>query len=893
MAEPIQVVSPEGRKATVEPQDLDYVLQQGFRLESAEEAGQRAKEAEYGTLGQEVLTGLEGAAKGITFGVSTPLQIAFGADPENIRARQEVNPNAHLAGEVAGGVALGLATAGVGTGAGAASVAKTGGSLAARAGAAALREGLAGAALGAAGGAGNVIHEAALGNPNLTAENVVEQIGLGALMGGGLGAALGGAGVALPEAIKGARNAVGGAFQKGKSQLGKLYGAAEGVTGTEGNVANFMIQHSLEIEGLERALPGMADNISTATPEMASWMVKNGSRLAEMETAFPGTSKAISRVDPATAEELVSNWKSIITDPKARKAMTGNLKQGMQEVVDNTNKLLKRINTEFVKGEEEALLSSVSKEAAEGAYERVASKIDEALGAMRAKKEQFAPGYASKLEDIRLGLERDVADTPAAIFQRVKTLRQQVDELINFEAQPGALSFTERNAQSVLKDVRKELKSALVDEATWGPAAARRAGLDEAQAQWMRLTGKGGIFRKRFMEKGASGGYEVPATKVNTWLNGMATGKGEESAAAWGKVMEAAKRVVDEAEASAAHIPTSAFDKKAAAGLLEKTASQMDEAQRAASVTAMHKQLLSGGMGIAGSGPVTPTLGQGLLGQAAGAVLPGAVTRVASTVTSVPRTVKVLGAMERAGQAASKKIDDLAASIARGARPAAHVGETVGATLQPNRVAELASNPAALQAELQRVTDGVHEHAPETAQALQIGTARTIAFLASKLPPPVQRGPLGPQMEPSPGQLSAYNRCAAIVEQPTRILGHLSAGTLTPDMVEAAEVCAPQMLAKMRTSVLDKLTEQGDFVKLPYRTRLGLQLFLGQSLDGTGTPQAIQANQAAYQRPSQRSPENQTGDAAMKPTQTGMGKLKSASRMATPGQGAEQRMGRE
>src|SRR5262249_3577032 len=56
-------------------------------------------------------------------------------------------------------------------------------------------------------GAGNVIHENALGDPNLTAQSAIAQIGMSALLGGGLGVAFGAGEVALPKILSKAKEA--------------------------------------------------------------------------------------------------------------------------------------------------------------------------------------------------------------------------------------------------------------------------------------------------------------------------------------------------------------------------------------------------------------------------------------------------------------------------------------------------------------------------------------------------------------------------------------------------------------------------------------------------------------------------------------------------------------
>ena len=125
---------------------------------------------------------LEAAARGATFGLSDIAeQKLLGVPQEAIRGRkeafQEEHPIASGAANVAGGAGTLLLTGGL---AGPAEALVGGEGLAASA--------LGAGAEGAAFGAGSAISDASLGDPNLNAQKVAADIGLGAILGAGLGA---------------------------------------------------------------------------------------------------------------------------------------------------------------------------------------------------------------------------------------------------------------------------------------------------------------------------------------------------------------------------------------------------------------------------------------------------------------------------------------------------------------------------------------------------------------------------------------------------------------------------------------------------------------------------------------------------------------------------------
>lgn len=198
-----------GEIYNVPVEQLRDALGGGFRLETDEEATKAQLEDKYGGTTGELLAGAAGAARSLSFGLSDVMLTESGiADKAALAGLKDANPAASTAGEVAGvaasllipggaigkaGQAAEAATAGVrgvatlATGAEkAVEVALRGSStgfgralLAKGAGAA-----VGGAIEGALFGAGQVVSEAALGDPEEVAEKALAHIGLSALLGG-------------------------------------------------------------------------------------------------------------------------------------------------------------------------------------------------------------------------------------------------------------------------------------------------------------------------------------------------------------------------------------------------------------------------------------------------------------------------------------------------------------------------------------------------------------------------------------------------------------------------------------------------------------------------------------------------------------------------------------
>lgn len=892
----------------------------------------------FGTPAQQLAAGIEGIARGLTGGISTQLEVeayrklAEAGDPTASQAIRDIQARAETTAGTAGEVASFLVPIAAGTSAGRKALGKAGSaaldlsapSLISKAGAAtgravseslpaaqgvlgkalqkAITTGAAGGAEGALFGLSHVIHESAFDDPEYTAEAALADVGWGAAMGVGLGAGLGVVEATVPVAVQKAKDALSRGFRRGEEALTSSYKAGEALTGTAGDTAELMLQNRQQIEALSKALPSIADDMAAATPEMADWLLRNGQRLSEMEAVFPGTARQLSRSSPETASHLLDNWQHIITDPAKRIAVAKDMTKGMSDVVGSVDDALKRINQKLAPEEAELLISQKYRGRLEDstltkdAYVQTMGRLDDTISKMRSEPELYSTSMARELELVRDGWIRDIeqARSPVEMFNRLRTLRQSVDDIIPYGKDALILDRAAQNGSRVLKELRRDVKAQIVDESLFGKAAARRASLDEAQADYIAANK---AFRKEFMRKVEGRGgvrWEMNPAKVNTWINLMADARGQAKSAVWGRYMDAARRVTDEAEAIAQRIPAAGPDAQGLRSLLENTAKRTEEAELSAGVTQMKKQLQ--GDVIMSSGPVSmggPEVRQ-LADIVGRALLPGVVTGAVKSVgkltriaKSVPAGLTTLSLLERAGQSIAKVVDSgvramLSAApgvrrVGIGALNAAHVSrETTEARVE--RVNHLAQNLGETQAVLER--QGLEE-APNISAAAQLASVRGVAFLAGKAPKMSGVGPLGKPLPLNGDDAFRFNRYYDAVDRPTSIIARAQNGTLTPLDVEAVSTVYPGLMRKIRESLLGHLMEREGLI--PYRQRLMVGMLLGRDVDGTMTPAALQATQAVYQRPDAGPPEDQLqgGGAKVRPSQTGLGKLKQGRRMRT------------
>lgn len=206
MADPTNYLMDEnGQVEAFSPEETEEALATGYRPAGQSQIDdfkkQEAFKAKYGGTEQAAKAFAEGAAQTLTFGTSTALERAWGAKAADIENREKAHGTAHTLGALTGVAAPLVLSGGASSFTAPSLIAKAGegaaellpegitegASLASRLGGKALQGVVSAGTEGALYGASHVVHEAALGDPNLTAQNAIEEIGLSGVLGGLVG----------------------------------------------------------------------------------------------------------------------------------------------------------------------------------------------------------------------------------------------------------------------------------------------------------------------------------------------------------------------------------------------------------------------------------------------------------------------------------------------------------------------------------------------------------------------------------------------------------------------------------------------------------------------------------------------------------------------------------
>jgi hypothetical protein len=161
--------------------------------------------------------------------------------------------------------------------------------------------------------------------------------------------------------------------------------------------------------------------------------------------------------------------------------------------------------------------------------------------------------------------------------------------------------------------------------------------------------------------------------------------------------------------------------------------------------------------------------------------------------------------------------------------------------------------------------------------ALGAKAAAASNYFDSIKPKQAQPGPLDPVMPPDKHAEQNYNRQLGVAEKPLSVLAHAKNGTILPSDMTTLQALYPELAKSIQNKTFSSLVDaQTNEAKIPARHRQGLSQLLGQPLDATMTPQAMQAimhANAGAQAPSQGQPKKQGKSGATAETQKTINKV--------------------
>jgi hypothetical protein len=853
----VDIILPDGAAATVPAKDLDAAIAAGARPFTAKEAVTAQNEAELGGVAGKAATGILGAARAASFGLSDEV-LAEGAnvvsgekDREKVlkalSLAKEVNPYSDMAGEAVGLLAGGGGITAAGERLEEAAAARLGEGLLSSVGSMGARGALEGGAIGAQ----HQITEDYLGDHEFNGQAIFASAAKDALFGGVAGAALG-AGAGLLGRARGpaghaALDEIAGVQGSGRRVLEdarqaeklmeemRLGGATSDQATAMADDARVLAAGKVAAEEGAKADRGLASGILDDMTEAAIAKRAGGNRDLQ-ETLQKGYEYNVGKL-----QEMKLQQSKNALDLKASADRVLRAQTAMDEVswLDRPERMGKLIDPTLETAQRD-MGASLRQE-----VEKVISLV---------QSDPTRGGSGIGLTKLKNQLEKSVAmaSTPQKLWEGLNQLKQEVGRLSNMKAAPHMrndfqrlMSSTERVDGQMIPGLYQKLQAALEDETVWGVKAAQaQKAVNQSFSEGFP---RGKDFHDRFtINIDSKRGVPVPEADAARIKNGLLGKLGDEAEAQqvtkstdewlkWNRDRIAAVREHTEINPAAEKLLREGEE---ALDEFEKTYRRTgDEARAMARIEDQLAREQGKGVG-------------GLLGL------------VTDAATKPLTTIQRLAAVRQTVRGVEKGVEKLLANFGQGKTSAAVV-EALSPRAKDAVAGEIAEirklqgNPSMLEDRLEKMTGSLKGYAPKVAEEIKNTARRAVYWLNKEAPSTAARtAVLGIDSRPqrySDKQIHDWEtkRQAALgavngKTAPEHILEGMATGRMNREAIKTIEFVSPKLFARVQELARYELQRQamdGRLDKMVYQQKAAISVLLHIPADGTWKPSFIDAMQ--------------------------------------------------
>jgi hypothetical protein len=318
--------------------------------------------------------------------------------------------------------------------------------------------------------------------------------------------------------------------------------------------AEFFATRAQEIAALEVDAKGAASVLQAATPEQRTWILSRANDLVAMEREMPGSINGFrSLVTGETADwsvkeadSLLNNWRLIMRNPNERERVISRLIEDKAAQYTSGEKLMKELYT-AAKADRKEMLRAIGEPGGPPSLQGIQSALgditamtretaDKMLGDSLTYSEGIArdvAGLAKRMQEELVGMTprtatqaggkaAEILSDPYQAFERISAMRTEVGEVIGGLKKKSDLLLSEKKSLQELQRLYGAMSDTFKDATVWGESAAIRAEIDQLNAEWRDLTGKGSPLRKGFMTERVIGGQKtavISPPRVNEWVN--------------------------------------------------------------------------------------------------------------------------------------------------------------------------------------------------------------------------------------------------------------------------------------------------------------------------------------------------------------------------------------
>lgn len=813
------------------------------------------KQERYGTPTQQAITGLEGALSSATFGLSTGVETLAGVDPRNIRARQEVNPGTHLAGEAAGLLSPGgplklLESAGARV-ARAAMLGKgleRSAPIVQRMGAQAVNQAVQGALVQS----GNEVHKMFAQDPTQSFNTALSNVGTAAALSGGLGGALTGVGGLASKGTERAKSYLTGI----KDRMQNSAGLAE--------VSKLEQEAGVSLSDAARgAMTGDDAGLSAAKLKQST-SYAGSSIKSELDAAEKELGEAVLQ---STGRESIQD----ISEHEIGSSLKDTMSRGLEAELAPISDAYEGVKGAYLKVPitadlKAAAVDRLSKRAIEEGYHLVPGsvemgKIQQTVNALENVK------TAEDLRKVMSVMGRETKDP--TLFGVGRVLKQELRSVESDAIEAGLANSADalaahKSAKASYKAMMDKL-DALNDRLHVGkyssPASFIRNLKDMTPESILRRSkGLADVeFTNMLKQSFPEAGKLVQDYNMSKLLK-QSTTNGELSTR---KFFSNYDKLSPELKSSM-FSPEQSQQLDAARELLSRLPANINPSGTARTIEALTKDSALGAGGL-----VLGALTGSLLTGGAGAI---AVRLFAKEGPDAVRLaiLRTLGTTGEVSMPAFTALTSFAKQLADGHKlvknatsavfkegvidvlPASKIPGPAERSRLEKTLRKIATDPVATST---MVADTMGQYMDSESGAMGATVSRVLNFMNSIRPVEAKLGPLDPPAPLSAPEKAKYERALSIVEQPLLVLQHIKQGSLTTEDVITLNATHPEMAAQLRDRMAEQMVEHSaEGHRLPYKVAMSLSLFMGTPLESSLKPENIMANQSIGIAPQPQEP---------------------------------------
>ncbi len=849
-----------------------------------------ALQAKYGTTPEMAKAAIESTARGLSFGASDALLRATGENPEDIRGREQANPITSIVGSFAGAGKFLKAVPIAG------SIAKATAGALGPLGAAVTGGAIEGAALGA----GNTISDAALGDVDINAQKIAGDLGMGALLGGGIGAVAHGI-QAAPSMIRNAAEKAGEGYGAAMSEIGKGIEAP----GASGAVVDIPLKPG-EMPKNAEAMQAHLDNLKNyggqeglvEMPQADTF--RDAFELVGKDMVTPPTQEHLDaltsqdawqqykadRLKPGKAGEIRRNWDSgikhdtnrltdkYINDIAPEYKATDNAAEAGSRVSESLEKTIKDTRESVGKEIAELKKTPIAEmnhlpgviDYITEADPKIATMFDTTGDVIKIKPYEQGMALPKKAYANLKSTIEDLQKNPDD-FERLFNLRNKLEEGVNvLEKTNGAAELT--RAKSAMMDYIQDTIQEMAPELKVRDTM-RRYAVNEANAKY--LEGKIGADLGNWRAAGSAGPEESVLKKIFRDSKSVQAVRDMMKPEEFQKVLKDYMTILRSEATDQGAFSANKFYSKLNRGqyALDSAFADNPEALKKISAITDIARVFPDSKPINPSGTAQTSFklmsdllnmkfgdaAEGFWGMAKGKLVEAQeIEKLNAKLAGKSDQVIKLNEVQKLINKATDKIESLAKKIFSSPLKSGIIPSAVKAISDKefnkriDRIKELSENPSAMFDHLDKNVGGFADAAPNITQGLNNSVVAAVNFLSMKVPQKQNHLPLTTQSPFTPDQKQKFNTYFNAIDNPMGELENIRKGLLSGYAMEALSAVHPHLLAEMQKTVMGNFNQE-KALKLPYPVKISLAKFLGSPLDENMLPANVMSYQSSLSGP--------------------------------------------